>query len=71
VYDVTDKDSFEKVKKWQAELEKYLPGAPIMIAGNKCDMTNKNVDEETSVAYARSVGAEHILTSAKTGHNVN
>ena len=53
MYDVTDKDSFEKVKKWQSELEKYLPGAPIMIAGNKCDMVNKNVDEEMATAYAR------------------
>jgi small GTP-binding protein len=70
VYDVTDKDSFEKVKKWQSELEKYLPGAPIMIAGNKCDMVNKNVDEEMATAYARSVGAEHFPTSAKSGHNV-
>ena len=26
VYDVTDKDSFEKVKKWHTELTKYLPG---------------------------------------------
>jgi Ras-related protein Rab-21 len=71
VYDVTDQDSFKKVQKWQSELEKYLPGAPIMIAANKCDMVNKNVDEEMAIAYARSVGAELLPTSAKTGHNVN
>lgn len=70
VYDVTDSDSFEKVKKWQNELQKYLPGAPIMIAGNKCDMVNKSVDEAEAVAFARSVGAEHVNTSAKSGHNV-
>lgn len=70
VYDVTDKDSFEKVKKWHTELSKYLPGAPIMIAGNKCDMVTKNVDEDMATSYARSVGAEHVLTSAKSGHNV-
>ena len=46
VYDVTDKDSFEKVKKWHIELNKYLPGAPIMIAGNKCDLVNRTVPEE-------------------------
>jgi GTPase SAR1 family protein len=46
VYDVTDKDSFEKVKKWHTELNKYLPGAPIMIAGNKCDLVNRTVPEE-------------------------
>lgn len=41
-----------------------------MIAGNKCDMANKTVDEEAAVAFARSVGAEHFNTSAKTGYNV-
>lgn len=70
VYDVTDNDSFEKVKKWHTELNKYLPGAPIMIAGNKCDIVNKMVDEEMAKSYANSVGAEHVLTSAKSGHNV-
>jgi len=41
-----------------------------MIAGNKCDMVNRAVDEDEAVAYARSVGAEHFATSAKSGHNV-
>ena len=53
------------------ELEKYLEGAPIMIAGNKCDMVNKSVDEAMASAYARSVGAGLMQTSAKSGHNVN
>jgi len=70
VYDVTDKDSFEKVKKWHTELSKYLKDATIMIAGNKCDMVTKTVDENEAVAFARSVGAEHFNTSAKSGINV-
>ncbi len=70
VYDVTDRDSFGKVISWHTELKKYLPDADIMIAGNKCDMVNRAVDEEEAVAYARSVGAEHFATSAKSGHNV-
>lgn len=41
VYDVTDPGSFEKVKKWRDELRKYLEDAPVVIAGNKCDMANK------------------------------
>jgi len=70
VYDVTDKDSFEKVKKWHTELTKYLPGAPIMIAGNKSDLVNRTVPEEEANQFARSVGCEHINTSAKSGLNV-
>lgn len=45
VYDLTDKDSFNKVKMWHSELSKYLPDAPIMIAGNKCDMPTRAIDE--------------------------
>lgn len=44
VYDVTDQDSFEKVKTWHVELKKYLaPNTPIMIAGNKCDIVKRTV----------------------------
>ena len=46
VYDVTDKDSFEKVRMWHTELTKYLErGTPIIIAGNKCDIVSRSVDE--------------------------
>ena len=44
VYDITDEDSFKKVKIWLQELQKYLPDAPIVICANKCDMPSKNVD---------------------------
>jgi Ras-related protein Rab-21 len=45
VYDITDKDSFAKVKKWVDELKIYLPDdTPIAIAGNKCDLQNRQVD---------------------------
>ena len=70
VYDITDVGSFDKVKKWVQELQKYLPGAPILICANKCDMPNKAVDEGMALAYAKEVGAEHIMTSAKSGLNV-
>ena len=71
VYDVTDKDSFEKVKMWHTELTKYLDkGTPIIIAGNKCDILSRTVNEAEADQFARSVQAEHINTSAKSGLNV-
>lgn len=33
-------------------------------------MPNKAVDEGMALAYAKEVGAEHIMTSAKSGLNV-
>ena len=71
VYDVTDLDSFAKAKTWYSELRKYIgPDAPIVIAGNKSDKVDKLVKEDEADAYARSVGIEHIPTSALSGMNV-
>lgn len=44
MYDVTDEDSFEKAKKWYKELRHEIGDtAPIIIAGNKCDILNQAV----------------------------
>nr|ABR27886.1 Ras-related small GTPase [Triatoma infestans] len=67
VYDITDEDSFQKVKNWVKELKKML-GSEICltIAGNKIDLQKeRNVPVETAENYAASVGAVHFHTSAK------
>jgi GTPase SAR1 family protein len=47
VYDITDQDSFARVNTWIKELRKYLPlDTPIIIAGNKCDMSNRQIPLE-------------------------
>ena len=72
VYDVTDLDSFEKVKTWYFELRKYIPKeAPIIIAGNKSDLPNRTVPLDEAVSYAKEIGIEHVSASAKSGDNVN
>lgn len=72
VYDITDRDSFTKVRHWVKELRKIVgKNIILVIAGNKSDMEKKRqVDEAEAEAYAVSVGAIHVPTSAKTGKNV-
>jgi len=72
VYDITDRDSFTKVRHWVKELRKIVgKNIVLVIAGNKSDMEKKRqVDEAEAEAYAVSVGAVHVPTSAKTGKNV-
>lgn len=72
VYDITDEDSFQKVRNWVKELRKMLGAEiPIVIAGNKADMEkNRHVKEEEAEAYAQTVGATYIETSAKLNRNV-
>ena len=51
MYDITDQDSFTKVTKWVTELKKYLsPDTPIVIAGNKCDVPNRQIPLEEAEA---------------------
>lgn len=68
VYDITDAESFNKVKAWVKELRKILGNEiAVAIAGNKIDLEkNRNVNEAEAKAYAESVGAKHFHTSAKT-----
>lgn len=71
VYDITDRDSFDKVQTWVEELRLYLPkDTPIAIAGNKYDLPNRAIDQEEVEDYARSISGVHYDTSAKTGKGV-
>ena len=73
VYDITDVDSFARVKNWVKELRKIVgDDISICIAGNKKDLQkNAHVSVEEADAYAASVGAQHIRTSAKLNQGVN
>jgi Ras-related protein Rab-21 len=73
VYDITDAESFVKVKKWVKELRKIVGNdIVIAIAGNKVDLEkNRHVDEREAVEYAASVGAQHFPTSAKSNRGLD
>lgn len=67
VYDITDRDSFQKVQNWVKELRKMLgKDITLAIAGNKIDLeANRVVTLEEAELYASTVGAKHYSTSAK------
>jgi len=73
VYDITDRDSFDRVQNWVKELRKMLgEGIVLVIAGNKCDLERQRVVSlEEAEAYAKTVGAEHFSTSAKMDKGVS
>lgn len=73
VYDITDEDSFYKVKNWVKELRKMLgDDISLCIAGNKIDLDkDRHVDAEVAEEYAKSVGAKHFHTSAKLNKGID
>ena len=77
VYDITNLNSFSRVKKWREELKTFNNNAIIVIVGNKCDFLNdKNninkefVDIDIAKKYANDNNIELFFTSAKNGDNI-
>eukprot|EP00656_Telonema_subtile_P032578 TRINITY_DN3580_c0_g1_i1.p1 TRINITY_DN3580_c0_g1~~TRINITY_DN3580_c0_g1_i1.p1 ORF type:complete len:213 (-),score=55.97 TRINITY_DN3580_c0_g1_i1:193-831(-) len=72
VYDVTDGESFEKVKTWVKELRKMVgKNICLSIVGNKCDREReRQVSAEEGASYAESVGAVYHNTSAKLNRGI-
>ncbi|XP_059301943.1 GTP-binding protein YPTM2 [Lycium ferocissimum] len=72
VYDVTDQDSFNNVKQWLNEIDRYASdNVNKLLVGNKCDLTaQKVVSTETAQAFADEIGIPFMETSAKSATNV-
>jgi len=73
VFDVTDSESFEKVKMWVKELRKMVgKDISIAIAGNKSDLErNRQVSTEEGQNYAATVDACYFNTSAKLNRGID
>lgn len=67
VYDVTDRDSFENVRTWISEIEKYSQQTVCKIlVGNKCDMVeSRQVTPEEGRELAEQFHMPFLETSAK------
>ncbi|ORC86600.1 putative small GTP-binding protein Rab1 [Trypanosoma theileri] len=72
VYDTTDMDSFNNVKSWLNEIDKFASeNVNKLLVGNKCDLvTQKAVDTQMAKDFADSLGIPFLETSAKESSNV-
>lgn len=72
VYDIRDKDTFNNAKSWINEIkQKGQENCVIVLAGNKCDLPNRNVDYEYARDYADYNNVFFIETSAKSNINID
>jgi len=67
VYDITKRKTFETLQQWVTELRAQGPENIVLaIAGNKSDLeSERQVPAAEAQAYATSIGASFLETSAK------
>lgn len=71
-YDITDKVTFDNVKIWLKEVERYTtPNVRVLLVGNKSDMIHKRVvTYDEGEKFANSIGIEFLEASAKECVNI-
>lgn len=72
VYDVTDGESYENVKGWLTEIDRYASeGVHKLLLGNKSDLSERRVVQtEVAKEFADQLGISLVETSAKTSEGV-
>ena len=73
VYDISCKDSFEKLNFWYEQIKLNAPeNTKCVVAGNKCDLEEKRqVNKNEGENFAKTYNINFYETSAKDGINVD
>ena len=73
VFDITDRDSFEHVKNWMADVDKFAKeGVLRILVGNKCDLEHqRSVSKENGKDLADKYGIQFMEVSAKETINID
>jgi len=71
VCDATRKTSLDELRGWTETVYGESGDVPIVLAVNKWDLADyRQVDASDAIEFVRGYDAEHFLTSAHTGENV-
>ena len=71
IFDVTNRETFDRAKKWFNELKQYTEGIPYILVGNKIDLPNRAISNEEATKLAREYDCKYFEVSALLGTNVN
>lgn len=71
LFDVTNQQSFTKLGEWISSFREVHGDKPVVLIGNKIDLKeNIIIDQTQAERYASENNMNLVLTSAKTGENV-
>jgi Ras-related protein Rab-8A len=72
VYDITERNSFEKVREWMKMIQQNTTKDKIgiILIGNKCDLEERQVSVEEGESMANEFGVLFFETSAYKDKNI-
>ncbi len=71
IFDLTERKTFDRLNEWVDSFKEARGEQPMVLIGNKSDLENqRKITEMEASNYAKENNMELILTSAKTGQNV-
>ncbi|MHA1217123.1 MAG: Rab family GTPase [Candidatus Heimdallarchaeaceae archaeon] len=71
VFDITKKESFDRLDFWHELLKETVGNIPVVIIGNKLDLEeSREVTKEEATRYAESINTVYFEVSAKANVNL-
>jgi len=71
IFDLTEQKSFEELPEWIESFRNSRGDLPLLLIGNKSDLEKKiSINENEAKDFANNNSMELVITSAKTGQNV-
>ncbi|CAD8067329.1 unnamed protein product [Paramecium primaurelia] len=71
VFDVTDRESFNQIRQWMQEIDKFAAeSVNKILVGNKIDSSQRRVSTDEAEVLAKQYNISYIETSAKTNINI-
>ena len=71
VFDLTNRESFQRVTEWLNKIREYSEKMPIGLFGNKSDLPNRIITQEEIDLLCKKENLVYFETSAKTSTNIN
>jgi len=71
VFDMSNRKSFENVKKWITDAKRVTSEGIIILVGNKTDINEWEVTHSDAVECAETFGVNYFETSCKTGAGID
>ncbi|MFX0081654.1 MAG: Rab family GTPase [Candidatus Hodarchaeota archaeon] len=71
IFDLTDRSTFDKLYEWIETFKNARGEQPLLLIGNKSDLKSQiKITDKEAEQFANNNNMDLIITSAKTGQNV-